>query len=260
MSAEPLVIDHIGVQIGALRLLDEVSVAVEPGQYVAIVGASGAGKTTLLRAIAGFVPLATGTIGMAGERWCEGPRTLVPPQRRRIGMIAQDLALWPHLTVRQHMAVTLRWRGFPRAQRASAIAAMLDRVELTPRQTHRPAELSGGEAQRLALARALAGHTRLLLLDEPFAQLDVLLRRRVAEQVRTIARDMQATVLHVTHDPTEALTADRVWVFQAAKLVRDATPSELRTTDDDPFVTALVAAAAITTTAHRPDARPDEAV
>jgi ABC-type Fe3+/spermidine/putrescine transport system ATPase subunit len=156
-----------------------------------------------------------------GERW-------VPPEARQLGMVSQDPALWPHLTVVEHLELALRWRAVDRRDRPDRVRELLAMVRLEERAGQRPGGLSGGEAQRLALARSLAGGARLLLLDEPLGQLDAELRPALASEIRRIARAAGTTVLQVTQDPAEAFTyGDRTWVLEQGRMVQWGRPAEL---------------------------------
>jgi ABC-type Fe3+/spermidine/putrescine transport system ATPase subunit len=231
-------------------VLDTVSLTVQAGEHVAIIGPSGAGKTTLLRVVAGFVRPTAGRVGLGDVKWSVADGTFLPPERRLLGMVAQDLALWPHLSAEEHLSFVLRHRGVARAERASLARALLDRVGLGSRARHRPSQLSGGEAQRLALARALAGGSRLLLLDEPLGQLDVDLRRRLAREMADVAAERGTTTLHVTHDTEDAFDlAGQVAVLEEGRLVQLAKPSVLRQSP----ATAFVASATGYTTVVPPE-------
>ncbi|MBL8234229.1 MAG: ABC transporter ATP-binding protein [Bryobacterales bacterium] len=155
-SPAGLAVRELGVRLGSRQVLSAVSFDVNPGEHVVIMGPSGAGKSTLLRAIAGLIAPVAGSIQWEGASWSSGHDLRVPPERRGIGMIAQDLALWPHLTVREHALTTLRWRGFALDERAAEAERLLAWVGLAGLAESRPSQLSGGEAQRLALVRAIA--------------------------------------------------------------------------------------------------------
>lgn len=228
------------MRLGGVPVLTDVSIRVAPGEQVALIGPSGAGKSTLLRLVAGFLAPDGGAVGWDEERWSDAGGVHLPPRRRRIGMVAQDLALWPHLTARAHLAVVLRLRGVPRRDRQAAIETGLAGVGLLGHDNKRPAALSGGEAQRLALARALAGGSRLLLLDEPLGQLDVALRADLSARIGRLAATTGAGVLHVTHAPEDALQDnDRVIVLEGGRVIQDAPPRELVEAPASRFVAAI---------------------
>jgi len=179
-----------------------VSLGLHAGEIGVLIGPSGCGKTTLLRAIAGLEPASGGEILISGER-VAGGGVDVPAEQRRIGMVFQDYALFPHLDVGRNVAFGLA-RRLGRAERKARVAEVLELVGLAGTERRMPHELSGGQQQRVALARALAPRPKLLLLDEPFSNLDVDLRERLAHEVRAILKAAQATALFVTHDQLEA--------------------------------------------------------
>jgi iron(III) transport system ATP-binding protein len=232
-----LVVERADVRLAKVHALRDVGLSAGLAEHVAVLGPSGAGKSTLLRLVAGLVRPEAGTVTWRGATWTANGRILVPPERRRIGMVAQDLALWPHLTVAGHLRFVCRCRGVPRAEWPRRIAELLDLTGLAARADHRPSHLSGGEAQRLALARALVASGGLLLLDEPLGQLDVALRSSLGRDMKGIARAAGATVLHVTHDAAEALSlADRIVVIEGGQAVQDAAPSDLVAAPRTPFI------------------------
>lgn len=210
-------------QFGTLRAVDEVDLLLPSGQFLALLGPSGCGKTTLLRLIAGFEDPDAGVL-VIGEREVAGPAGTLPPEQRRVGMVFQDYALFPHMDIAANIAY-----GLPRGpQRKQRVEEMLTIVGLERLGGRMPHELSGGQQQRVALARALAPHPDVLLLDEPFSNLDAGLRLSVRTEVRQILRRAGATVLFVTHDQEEALSlADQVAVMLRGKVVQIAAPRTL---------------------------------
>jgi iron(III) transport system ATP-binding protein len=218
-------------RFGDKSVLENVSLEVGKASLTAILGASGSGKTTLLRLIAGFERADAGTISLAGVL-VDGPRSSVPPERRRIGYVPQEGALFPHLTVAQNVAFGLRSGAFrgDRGARDRRVAEMLTMVGLAGFEARQPHHLSGGERQRVALARALAGGPALVLLDEPFSSLDVELRTSMRREVVDVLRRTGSTTILVTHDQDEALSiADRVAVLQRGTIVQCDVPSMLYT-------------------------------
>jgi iron(III) transport system ATP-binding protein len=202
-----------------------VSLEVRAGELVAVLGPSGCGKTTLLRLIAGFERPDSGSIE-AGDERVAGNGSFVPPERRRVGMVFQDYALFPHLTVERNVAFGLERR--PRAERRTLTRTTLELVGLQHKARRYPHELSGGERQRVALARALAPEPEVVLLDEPFSSLDASLRADLRREVELILRDAGATALLVTHDQEEALSlADRLAVMRDGRLVQIGAPEEV---------------------------------
>jgi iron(III) transport system ATP-binding protein len=196
--------------------VDDVSFGLRAGDIGVLIGPSGCGKTTLLRAVAGLEPVAAGEVRIGGEVVGSAARNL-PAEERRIGMVFQDYALFPHLDVGHNVGFGIH--RLPRAERAARVAEVLALVGLAGNERRHPHELSGGQQQRVALARALAPRPRLLLLDEPFSNLDVDLRERLAHEVRAILKAAQATALFVTHDQLEAFAiGDVIGVMHEGRL------------------------------------------
>jgi len=209
-------------RFGDITAVANVSLTVATGAVVALLGPSGCGKTTTLRIIAGFETPDAGTVTVGG-RVVTGPGVWVPPERRRVGMVFQQLALFPHMNVAGNVGYGLR--GMSRAARADRVGAMLELVDLKGYERRRPDQLSGGEAQRVAVARALAPAPDVVLLDEPFSSLDVSLRVEVREQVVCILRDAGATAVLVTHDQDEALSlGDEVVVMLGGAVAQVGAP------------------------------------
>ncbi|MFE0642959.1 ABC transporter ATP-binding protein [Streptomyces sp. NPDC058877] len=219
-------------------ILDGLDLSVPGGALAAVLGPSGCGKTTLLRVIAGFLEADSGTVAVAG-RTLGGPGVHLPPERRRIGIVPQEGALFPHLSVARNIAFGLR--GLDRAAKRSRVGEMLDLVGLPGYGERMPHELSGGQQQRVALARALAPRPHLVLLDEPFSALDSGLRGVVRAEVRAVLRESGATGLLVTHDQQEALsTADLVAVLRDGRVAQCASPQHLYHRPVDPWLASFV--------------------
>ena len=226
---------------GTVPVLRGVSLSVSPGTLTAILGASGAGKTTLLRVIAGFERADAGTVTLGGVE-VDGGGKHVPPERRHIGYVPQDGALFPHLTVRANAAFALPRRG--RRDQRAFVDEMLDLVGLADFGGRYPHELSGGQQQRVAIARALASRPRLVLLDEPFAALDASLRSAVRAEVIQALRATGTTGVLVTHDQDEALSAaDYVAVLKDGVVTQSGAPRSVYTTPADPWTAAFVGTA-----------------
>jgi iron(III) transport system ATP-binding protein len=207
--------------------VDAVDLEVADGEFLAVLGPSGCGKTTLLRLVAGFERLDAGEILLGGEK-VSGPGLHVPPEERRVGVVFQSYALWPHMTVKRNVGYALEVRGVKGAEYARRVGAALATVGLSEFAERRPASLSGGQRQRVALARCLAMEPRLVLLDEPLANLDVHLRAAMQDEFAEFHRATRATMLYVTHDQAEALAlADRVAVMDGGRLVQLADPKTL---------------------------------
>ena len=213
-AAPWLLLDRIAVAYGRKPVIAEFSLALARGTVGCLLGPSGCGKTTVLRAVAGFEPVAAGAVWLDGERVSQPGRTQ-PPEARRVGMVFQDHALFPHLTVAANVAFGLRG-GADAKQRAQQ---MLDTVGLGSAGARYPHELSGGQQQRVALARALAPAPRLLLLDEPFSNLDIELRERLGSELRVLLKAAGTTALLVTHDQHEAFAiADEIGIMSGGRI------------------------------------------
>jgi ABC-type Fe3+/spermidine/putrescine transport system ATPase subunit len=221
MSASFLRVTGVRKRHGHRVAVADVSMHVSAGEAFVVVGPSGSGKTTLLRLIAGLERPDAGEIWLDG-RVVAGPGEHVPPHRRRLGFVFQDLALWPHLTVRQHLDFVMESVGIPRSERAARARETLSLVRIDGLAGRHPHELSGGEQQRAALARALVGRPRLLLLDEPFSSLDPDLRAVLREEVGRLQRALQLTSISVTHDREDAAAlADRVVDMRQGRVVAE---------------------------------------
>jgi iron(III) transport system ATP-binding protein len=225
LSPPLLRVERVSHAFGPQCVLDAVDLALGAGEIAALLGPSGCGKTTLLRLVAGFEALQHGTIHLNGRVVSDAGHR-VPPERRQLGMVFQDFALFPHLTVAGNIAFGLG--AMARADRAVRVDALLDLVGLPGAGSRYPHELSGGQQQRVALARALAPRPPLVLLDEPFSSLDVGLREQLAAEVRDVLRHEGAGAILVTHDQHEAFAfADRVGVMDAGRLAQWDTPFAL---------------------------------
>jgi iron(III) transport system ATP-binding protein len=211
-------------QVGAVVGLD---LAVRPGELVALLGPSGCGKTTTLRLVAGFLAPEAGEIRV-GDRVLSSPAAVVRPERRRMAMIFQSYALWPHMTVAQNVVYGLRFAGVGRADRDRRVDEMLRAVQLAGYGARYPGELSGGQQQRVAVARALVVEPEILLLDEPLSNLDASLREEMRFEIRRLHERFAITTLYVTHDQAEAMViSDRVAVLREGRVVQIGAPAEL---------------------------------
>jgi len=224
MNGEIMVcLSGVSRSYGPVRAVRELNLVARKGEILALLGPSGCGKTTTLRLIAGFELPHSGTVEVGG-RIVAGPSVNVPPEKRRVGMVFQDYALFPHLSVEQNVAYGLK-NTKKRKGRLEEILALARLEGLGDRMPH---ELSGGQQQRVALARALAPEPAVVLLDEPFSNLDAALRARVRSELREILNEAGATAIFVTHDQEEALSfADEVAVMMAGTVYQTAPPEEL---------------------------------
>jgi len=216
--------------------LDGVSIAVEAGEFFTLLGPSGCGKTTLLRAIAGFNDLTSGSIRLDGA-----DLLAIPPHRRDIGMVFQDYAIFPHLTVFDNVAFGLKARKVTQADIRTRVTQALASVHLENMAERLPAAMSGGQQQRIGLARAMVINPRLLLMDEPLSNLDAKLRIELREEIRDIQKQVGIATIYVTHDQEEALAiSDRICVMSAGKIEQVGTPQEIYGDPQTRFVAGFV--------------------
>jgi iron(III) transport system ATP-binding protein len=218
-----IVLRDVEKRFGAVAAVDRVTLEIADGELFTLLGPSGCGKTTLLRTIAGFYPVDGGEIRF-GDRRVDG----LPPYERNIGMVFQNYALWPHMTVAANVTYGLRLRKLGAAEIARRLEVGLRKVNLSGLATRYPGQLSGGQQQRVALARALVLSPDILLLDEPLSNLDAKIRVQVRAEIRTLQRELGITTVYVTHDQEEALSlSDRVAVMRDGRVLQVATPKEL---------------------------------
>jgi iron(III) transport system ATP-binding protein len=232
-------IENVDFGYGAQRILDGVSLKVAPSEFFAFLGPSGSGKTSLLRLIAGFGHPQSGRI-LIGDT----DVTQLPPWKRNVGMVFQNYALWPHMTVSKNVAFGLERRKLPRAEIARKVGAALERVGLEKLGDRRPAQLSGGQQQRVALARTLAIEPDVLLLDEPLSNLDAKLRVEMRSELKRLQRELGLTAIYVTHDQEEAnAIADRIAVLDGGKIQQIGSATELYDKPANRFVAAFLGTA-----------------
>ncbi|ALE57520.1 ABC transporter ATP-binding protein [Paraburkholderia sp. SIMBA_055] len=230
-----------GKRYGPVVALDDVSLDIAPGEFVSLLGPSGSGKTTLLGILGGFVQPSSGAVWVG-----ENDITFAPPHKRNIGIVFQNYALFPHMTVGENVAFPLRARREPKAGWAKKVADALAMVELSGFEARNISQLSGGQRQRVALARAMVFEPQLILMDEPLSALDKQLRETMQIELRRLHRKLGATIVYVTHDQREALTmSDRVAVLKNGKLVQIDTPERLYDRPCDAFVASFIGEATL---------------
>ena len=232
MSAETSLIKARGARIELAQVrkeyadsvaVDNVSLVIEPGEFMTLLGPSGSGKTTTLNIIAGFTTATTGTLTIDGKQMQD-----LPPHRRDIGMVFQHYALFPHMTVAENVAFPLKQRKVPKARRTEMVEAALETVRLGGYGHRRPRELSGGQQQRVALARAVVYEPSVLLMDEPLGALDKKLRESLQLEIKRVHKEVGSTFVFVTHDQEEALVlSDRIAVFDDGGIQQIGTANEL---------------------------------
>jgi iron(III) transport system ATP-binding protein len=236
MEKVPVEARNIHLSYGATPVLRDVSIAVEPGEFFALLGPSGSGKSTLLRLIAGFNRAQSGAIHIGGRDVSD-----VPPWRRNVGMVFQSYALWPHMTVERNVAFGLEERRVAKEEVRRRTAEALELVGLRGFEKRRPSQLSGGQQQRVALARTLAIEPQVLLLDEPLSNLDAKLRVQMRRELRRLHDRLGITTIFVTHDQEEALTmCDRIAVLDQGVVQQVGTPPELYDRPANRFVAEFV--------------------
>lgn len=233
-----LAAERVVVRYGAATVLHGVDLAVERGTLVALLGASGSGKTTLLRAIAGFNPVESGRVVLDGR-----DITREPPERRRMAMVFQSYALWPHMTVAQNLGYGLRLRRVSRVAIAAKVEGLLAMLQLEGLGGRGVTALSGGQRQRVALGRALAIDPDVLLLDEPLSNLDARIRVELRQEIRALQRRLGVTAVHVTHDREEAMVmADRIVVLRDGRIAQEGTPESVYHRPNSAFVASFMGA------------------
>jgi iron(III) transport system ATP-binding protein len=237
-----IVLDRVSKRYGATEVLKDVGFTATSGELFTLLGPSGCGKTTTLQSIAGFVAPDQGIIRCGSDVLVDvGRRVSVPTERRDLGMVFQSYAVWPHMSVGENVAFPLRIRGVGKAERTSRVKEMLALVELDDLRERYPHELSGGQRQRVALARALVYAPRLLLLDEPFSNLDAKLRERARSWLRQLHHQLGLTTLFVTHDQDEALAmSDRILVMDRGIVQQVGAPEEIYRRPANEFVATFI--------------------
>ncbi|PJI49416.1 MAG: spermidine/putrescine ABC transporter ATP-binding protein [Pseudomonas sp.] len=231
-----LSVETLNKSFGSTTVFQDIDFAAERGEFVTLLGPSGCGKSTLLRCIAGLTAVDSGRILLDDE-------DIVPksPQKRGIAMVFQSYALFPNMTVEQNVAFGLRMQKVPAAESAQRVREALEMVELGPLAARYPHQLSGGQCQRVALARSLVTRPRLLLLDEPLSALDARIRKHLREQIRRIQQELKLTTVFVTHDQEEALTlSDRIVLMNAGRIVQSGDAETLYTAPENAFAAGFI--------------------
>ncbi|MBA2398919.1 MAG: ABC transporter ATP-binding protein [Bradyrhizobium sp.] len=229
-------------RFGSLAVVDDVSLRIDHGQLVCLLGPSGCGKTTTLRLIAGFLEPSDGEIHV-GDRLVSSKARTAPPEQRKMSMIFQSYALWPHMTVTENIVYGLRLRKMDRDTIARKLAAILATTKLEVMAQRYPGELSGGQQQRVALARALIVEPQTLLLDEPLSNLDANLREEMRFEIRRLHDEYRYTTVYVTHDQSEAMTtADMIAVMNGGRIDQLGTPEDIYARPESEFVARFIGA------------------
>ena len=229
--------------LGAKRVLDNVDVTVDKGSFLTLLGPSGCGKTTLLRIIAGFLAPNSGSILLDGKR-ISSAENVVPPEARGMGMVFQNYAVWPHMSVLNNVAYGMRVRRVPAAERRDRSLEALRLVNLLGFENRLPSELSGGQQQRVSIARSVVTAPSVLLLDEPLSNLDAKLRKEMLFDLKQIQQKSGITFVYVTHDQSEALSvSDRIVVMNEGRVEQAGTPSEVYDNPKNLFVASFVGSA-----------------
>jgi putative spermidine/putrescine transport system ATP-binding protein len=229
-------IDQVSKSFGPVQVIKDLSLDIERGEFVSLLGPSGSGKTTLLMLLAGFEQPTGGSIVLDGRRIDH-----LPPHRREMGVVFQNYALFPHMSVADNVAFPLKMRGVGRAEIEDRVKRALDVVQLAAMRDRRPAQLSGGQQQRVALARALVFEPAVVLMDEPLGALDKQLREQMQLDIRALHKRLELTVVFVTHDQSEALTmSDRIAVFNQGIIEQIGSPRDIYDHPRSKFVAEFI--------------------
>lgn len=238
-----LSIENITKKFNQTLALNHINVEIQDSEFIAILGPSGCGKTTLLRTIGGFIRPTSGTIRVDGQIYSD-EKTMVPVEERNLGMVFQSFALWPHMTVRQHVEFPMkskRQKGLRAEEKGQMVEYALRSTGLVELQDRLPDQLSGGQRQRVALARAIVGKPSILLMDEPLSALDAELKISMRKEIQDIHKMTGATIVYVTHDQSEALAmADRIIIMKDGKIEQIGTPKEIYCHPQTEFVSTFV--------------------
>lgn len=238
MRGVSIKIDDLQCAYGDTAVLHGVNLDIEPGEFVALLGASGCGKTTLLRGLSGFITPVSGRISLDGD-----DITSRPPEKRNMAMVFQSYALWPHMTVAQNIGYGLRLRRRPAREITTKVGQLAEMLGLGDLVDRKPPQLSGGQRQRVALGRALAIDPPVLLLDEPLSNLDARIRLAMRHEIRALQKRLGITAVHVTHDREEAMVmADRIVILNEGRIAQVGAPAEVYSRPANAFVAAFMGA------------------
>ncbi|MHB0896181.1 MAG: ABC transporter ATP-binding protein [Spirochaetales bacterium] len=231
-----LALKNLVIRYGKVTALDKLNLTIKDGELVTLLGPSGCGKTTTLRSVSGFLPAQEGDIYLNGKRITD-----IPPEKRGIGLVFQNYALWPHMTVFKNLAFGLEMRKISAEEIKKRIAAVLASVKMSEYADRFPRQLSGGQQQRIALARAIILEPDILLLDEPLSNLDALLREQMRFEIAAIHNRLGITTMYVTHDQTEAMViSDRIVVMRKGKIMQDGKPEDIYMRPANKFVAGFM--------------------
>jgi putative spermidine/putrescine transport system ATP-binding protein len=236
LSQSNIRFEQVSKAFGTLRVVDELSLTIEQGEFLSLLGPSGSGKTTILMMLAGFEAPTSGTISLGSQRIDQ-----LPPYKRNMGVVFQNYALFPHMSVAANVAFPLEMRGISKAEITQKVTRALDMVQLGALKDRKPSQLSGGQQQRVALARALVFEPSVVLMDEPLGALDKQLREQMQLDIRALHRRLGLTIVFVTHDQSEALTmSDRIAVFNRGKIEQIGSPREIYDQPHSRFVAQFI--------------------
>ena len=238
-----VVLENICVKYGDHTVLKDFSLAVEPGEILGIVGPSGCGKTTAIRTICGFLKPESGRVSINGKTvFSREDRINVPPERRRIGIVFQDYAVWPHMSVYDNVAYPLKKQKVPKEELQRRVAEALEQAHMTGYEKYMPSQLSGGQQQRVAIARALTSSDDILIMDEPITNLDAKLREEMLIEIRMIQEKLKATVIYITHDQEAAMQlCDRIVIMrQNGSICQTGTDEDIIKSPADRFVFSFI--------------------
>ena len=222
-------VENVSKAYNKTPVIREMSLDIEKGERVVILGPSGCGKTTLLRMIAGFIHPDKGKLTIDGKTVADNGKCVIEPESRQVGMVFQDLALWPHMTSYKNIEFGLKAKNVPKAEIRKRIDTIFEKVQMTQFRNAYPGELSGGQQQRIALARALVTRPKILLMDEPLSSLDTDLRQALRGEILRLQEELVITMIYVTHDREEAFSlATKIVLMEDGKIKKMGTVSEIK--------------------------------